>query len=438
MVVLGWFLYVFVSPLSTLKNALPATIKSATEFDYEVVYSATGYSPNLLEVPVGSWVAFKNTTEIPMWTASDPHPVHTDFSEFDAQKEFSKNQSYVFQFNRPGTFSYHNHDKSIDRGIIRVTDKNNPLPQIDKTKESQRAVRNKLLAMLDQKDPESIFKMIDYIAKNPALAKDCHDVSHDLGHKAYELFGFSTAMTFNSPTHLGHTSVDDICAGGYMHGIMEELFLNQPELKNHLDTICSSIPIINRDSCYHGIGHSLMFISKRDVQGSLEGCRSINNTIYTRRCYEGVWMELFWGDTDHAGANSLGWDPQKPLDSCINAREDEKPDCFLYAHLGYLRTHPKDFAGVKDLCIKNGLDQWNTRYCLRGIGITMMKHFTSHHLELTESLVEGLGYWQKYSYYEGVIGYARLSSVSKKSLESFCGNLKTDTEVCLAVLNSGN
>ncbi len=45
----------------------------------------------------------------------------------------------------------------------------------------------------------------------------------------------------------------------------------------------------------------------------------------------------------------------------------------------------------------------------------------------------GFSYWRKYAYYQGVIGYARLSGVAEKALKTFCGNLKNDTEVCLAV-----
>ncbi len=403
--------------------------------EYKVLYTKDGYEPNLLEVPVGSRVEFKNVSDIPMWTASDPHPIHSDFAEFDARHDYDSGESYVFQFIKPGTFGFHNHEKSIDRGIVRVIDYKNPLPNIDKTKEGQRAVRDKFLAMFNQKDPDSVFKLIDAIEANNALSRDCHDMSHDLGHRAYELFGFSSAMTFSNPNRLSHTSVDDICAGGYIHGILEELFLHRPELKSQPETICSSIPDNNRGSCFHGVGHGLMFVNKRDVPVSLNACRSLGGAdVY--RCFEGVWMEMFWGTTDHAGADSLGWTLEKPLTACVNAQEDEKPTCFLYAHLGYLRTHPKDFTGAVDLCVNSGLVESDVLFCLKGVGITMMKHFTSHNLGSSEKLVEGFTPQRKYAYYAGVIGYSRLSGVSETDLKSFCKVLKTDTQVCLTVMKN--
>ena len=403
---------------------------------YEVVYTDDGYQPATLEIPAGARVAFRNESSVPMWTASDPHPVHTDFSAFDAKRNYASGETYTFQFTTTGTFGYHNHEKSIHRGIIYVIDRDHPLPNIDKTKESQRATRDTLLALFDQSDPGSIFTVIDAIERNNALSRDCHDIAHDLGHRAYELFGFSGAMTFSDPNRKAHASVDDICAGGYMHGILEEAFLHQPSLKEHPGSLCASIPEVNRSSCFHGVGHGLMFVNQRDVAKSLETCRAIGEESEVPRCFEGVWMELFWGDTSHAGANSLGWTPESPLEPYRNASGDEKPSCFLYAHLGYLRNHRQDFSGAISLCAENNLSASDEKFCLRGIGMTMMKHFTSHHLDLTENVVQELNDIEKNAYYQGVIRYARLSSVSEANLNAFCHELKHDKNICLTLLQT--
>lgn len=401
--------------------------------DFTISYTADGFDPSILEVPAGARVRFVNNAQVSVWPASDPHPTHSDFPEFDSRAGILPGESYTFTFTKLGTFSFHNHSKSIERGIIRVSNPGQPLPDIDKVKAGQRATRDKLLALFDQNNPDSVFTVIDAIEANVVLARDCHDMAHDIGHRAYELFGFSAAMTFNSADRLSHTSVDDICAGGYMHGILEELFLHQPERATSPGAMCAPVPTANRDSCYHGVGHSLMFVYKRDVPASLLGCRAIGEDIPTRRCFEGVWMEMFWGNIDHAGGDSLGWTTQQPLVPCERAGEDEKPTCFLYAHLGYLRTHPRDYAGAVNLCVASGLGEYDARYCLRGVGITMMKHVTSRNLPAAEPFVAGLNYGKKYAYYEGVIGYARLSGVTEKSITEFCSVLKTDTEVCTDV-----
>jgi hypothetical protein len=179
-----------------------------------------------------------------------------------------------------------------------------------------------------------------------------------------------------------------------------------------------------------------MFVNNRDVSASLTTCKSLPEFEDEHRCYEGVWMEMFWGETDHAGGNSLGWDLKEPLARCAKAEETEKPTCFLYAHLGYLRVHHFDFQGALDLCTKNGLSESDAKFCVKGIGITMMKHVTSQNLGAAEALVANLDYGKKFAYYEGVIGYARLSNVKEANLVYFCNNLKNDAAVCSAVLKT--
>jgi hypothetical protein len=174
-----------------------------------------------------------------MWTASDPHPVHTDYSVFDAQSIYRYGEVYAFPFQETGTYAWHNHEKSDHRGIVRVYDPANPLVSIDKTKKELRETRDKFLALLDPRDDTTVSHMINTLEADTKLSRNCHDMAHDLGHRAYEYYGFSRAMTFG--TGVENTSVDDICAGGYMHGILEELFLHHPELQQNPEKVCASV-----------------------------------------------------------------------------------------------------------------------------------------------------------------------------------------------------
>ncbi len=402
-----------------------------------IIYTNSGYSSDFVEISIGTPILFWNQSDLPMWTASDPHPLHTDFSLFDARRSYLPGGVYLYIFRSTGTYAYHNHEKSNHRGIIRVIDPNKPFVPIDKTQESLKKTRDKFLAMLDVHDDTSISHMIRTLESDTRLSRNCHDMSHDLGHRAYELFGFSRAMTWSSG-NIENTSVDDVCAGGYMHGILEELFLHHSELQKNPESVCSGIPTKHQGSCYHGVGHGIMFSLERNVERSLESCRTMKNNTFVHRCFEWVWMEMFWGDIGHAGANSLGWNREDPFARCKSAKLDEKPTCFLYAHLWYLRSHPGDFTGVVKFCSTSKLTPYDSRFCLKGIGITMMKHFTSRHLEKSENLVTYLTASQKYAYYEWIIGYALLSSVARTDLNIFCWELKLDASICTSVLKNAN
>jgi hypothetical protein len=175
-----------------------------------VVYTNSGYIPDYLEIQKNTTVLFFNASHYPMWTASDPHPAHTDYDIFDTKKTIPTGGIYAFKFSDTGTYAWHNHKKSDHRGIVRVFDPKNPLVAIDKTKKELRETRDRFLDMLNPRDDTTITHMIDTLEADTKLSRNCHDMSHDLGHRAYELYGFSRAMTYG--TGIENTSVDDICA----------------------------------------------------------------------------------------------------------------------------------------------------------------------------------------------------------------------------------
>jgi hypothetical protein len=398
--------------------------------DYLVLYTDKGFTPGRLEVPVGARVAFRNKTKIGLWVGADPHPTHTDYPDFVAPAEIGPGQQFIFHFTREGTFGYGNDGKTVDHATIRVFDPANPVPEISTLSAGEKVTRDRLLSLYVVNDPNSIFKVIDAIGANKTLSLNCHEIAHDLGHRAYELYGFSGAMTYTNPARVNHVSVQDVCAGGYVHGILEQVSLHQPEFKNDPGMMCENVPAGNRESCFHGVGHALMFAYNRDTVPALTACRSLGKGINTTRCFEGVWMELFWGSTEHSGVDTLGWDVTAPLAPCIASGPDAKPACFIYSSFGYLRTHPKDYAGAIHECTQNALNDSDSTFCLKGVGITMVSHFKGHQLEQSESLAALLTPDQKHAFYLGEMGYAVFSGISRTELQSSCNLFVKDGDLC--------
>lgn len=310
------------------------------------------------------------------------------------------------------------------------------IPDISKTKSRLQATRDHLLTLFNPNDENSIFTVVDAIDADPSLSVDCHDVAHDLGHHAYELYGFKGAMTYDNPERVNHTSVMDMCAGGYVHGILEEASLHDPNFGEHPGDLCAGVPTSNKATCYHGVGHALMFFNSLDIAQSVSDCRDVGAT-YAVRCFEGVWMEAFWGETRHAGDDSLGWDTSDPLAICKAQKSDAKPACFLYAPFGYLRTHDKEYAGATRMCTDASLSESDMKFCMKGIGIVMVPHFKVKNLEQAEPYAVGLSYTEKLGFYDGVMGYGRLSGLSEDDLTATCTRLQSDTSVCMdAVVES--
>lgn len=83
-----------------------------------VTYSDNGFSPQELTVTKGSTVNFVNKSSMPLWVASDPHPEHTDYPEFDTMRTRDSypdmGEDFSFTFSKTGTWKYHSHTASGD------------------------------------------------------------------------------------------------------------------------------------------------------------------------------------------------------------------------------------------------------------------------------------------------------------------------------------
>ncbi|HEX3095828.1 MAG TPA: cupredoxin domain-containing protein [Patescibacteria group bacterium] len=107
-------------------NSVTSTPKESTTPDgndvavFNVTYDGTAFSPSSLTIKNGDVVIFKNTGDSSFWPASDPHPTHTNYPEFDAKKAIPAGQTYQFKFTKTGTWGYHNHLNPAAHGTIIV------------------------------------------------------------------------------------------------------------------------------------------------------------------------------------------------------------------------------------------------------------------------------------------------------------------------------
>ena len=82
---------------------------STGNMTYEVSYTTTGFTPNSITINSGDTVVFKNNKTRDMWPASDQHPTHLIYPEFDALHNILPGNSWSFTFTRIGTWGYHDH-----------------------------------------------------------------------------------------------------------------------------------------------------------------------------------------------------------------------------------------------------------------------------------------------------------------------------------------
>jgi len=88
----------------------------------EISMTSSGFSPATLTVTKGTKVTFKNNDTKSRWPASDPHPTHTDLAGFDAGRVIDPGSSYVYTFDKVGTWGFHDHLNPFYRGSVTVTE----------------------------------------------------------------------------------------------------------------------------------------------------------------------------------------------------------------------------------------------------------------------------------------------------------------------------
>ncbi len=108
----GWLLIYHPSSIST-----PEVTNTAT-----VLMKEDRFEPENLTVKKGTTVTFKNEDKVARWPASNIHPTHTIYPEFDPLKPIEPGQQWSFKFDKVGTWKDHDHLIPSIRGIITITE----------------------------------------------------------------------------------------------------------------------------------------------------------------------------------------------------------------------------------------------------------------------------------------------------------------------------
>lgn len=98
-------------------------VAGTTNNTYDMNYTFNGcYLPPDRTIRLGDTIRFVNKDEKKkdMWPASDSHPSHLLYPEFDPGKAIAPGSSWSFTFTKKGSWAYHDHLKSSCGGTITV------------------------------------------------------------------------------------------------------------------------------------------------------------------------------------------------------------------------------------------------------------------------------------------------------------------------------
>lgn len=263
----------------------------------EIIRTQRGFEPSILTIPIGVTVTFSSRLESPFWPASNLHPNHLIYPEFDPRTPIDSGETWTFTFDRPGEWRFHDHLASEATGVVHVTDSHE-----DRCDEGSAYCWDKLLYGSLQK--YGIVAALNTLQRihitNEQFARYCHEYAHDLGLQTYHLYG----------EDIGLTPKMSYCNAGFFHGYMEGLVGKAFDIETAnqfcqsvKSTLVPSYPEAERQ-CRHGIGHGAMeYLITSNAQDweepeqmarpALEACAEANEDDNdVRRCAAGVFGAL--------------------------------------------------------------------------------------------------------------------------------------------------
>lgn len=85
-----------------------------------IVRTNDGYTPKDVTINKGDIVSFVNESDEYHWPASDLHPTHGVYPEFDPLRPVAPGEEWKFKFDQVGVWKYHDHIRANKTGTITV------------------------------------------------------------------------------------------------------------------------------------------------------------------------------------------------------------------------------------------------------------------------------------------------------------------------------
>lgn len=334
--------------------------------DQEVIITLTedGFVPTEVVIQKGQKVTFKTVRGKLFWPASDLHPTHLIYPEFDPQNPIGPDKTWSFKFDKVGQWRYHDHLFPYYQGVIKVIDGSkiskvedcdSPLLSED-TNVKLQCAKQLITDKLQKEGLASALKTLgQFYNRDNFWTRNCHTLTHLIGEQAYLEFAKSGKVSISPEVAY--------CGYGFFHGFMEVLFAKGDGIQS-ARKLCQYMQdeLIGKTgrvfvSCLHGIGHGLVDGSDKKAWGDafalvepgLQVCDKVGlDQKEGNRCYTGAFNSIF--EAMVSGSWGLKVDKSNPTWLCQEVSEKYRLTCYSNAMAAVRQVVGKDFLeGVKFL-----------------------------------------------------------------------------------------
>lgn len=338
-----WFLVV----LATLFSLIFTPDILAHSETVIVKITASGFEPQTITVDQNSTIIFVNKDQQGHWPASNIHPTHDIYPEFDPKKPIALGDSWLFKPKKIGEWKYHDHLFPHIRGKVTVISENGQEQTSSWQQQfsdfiGQIILKFKSIFSFKKNDAQKNWEVLKqkYIGQ-AGSAGDIHDQAHLAGSLLYKEKGL-TGISICSPEF----------AFGCYHGFLDEAFKKDLSRLNDAYNACSKLgqglsgPVA---SCLHGIGHGVAsFHGSSDLKASLASCRKLSEG--REYCFDGVFMEFV------RSAPETFYKQDDPLYPCNELEKEFGPAysfaCGRNTPSLLMSRFNRGFSEVADICRK--------------------------------------------------------------------------------------
>lgn len=324
--------------------------------------STAGDNP-AITVYQGDIVIFDNNDTKERWPASNIHPTHAIYSDFDPKKPIATGERWAFKFDKAGVWRWHDHLNPTISSQIFVKkvegyqanseggSGENPAAFFSRSfralklwfirtyyeinpgaLEAKLQAVNMLRVTSNETELEhwitlagvkTIMRKILVESGNGSKV-DCHQEAHRVGRVAYKIYN---ADVFQES--------DTTCNSGFYHGAMEAFFTARgtENLAENIDKLCNTMPTnFSTFSCLHGVGHGLLAYLDYAVPQGLELCKQLESDFAKQSCYGGIFMEniVVGQGLGVRGGHTTRWLNQDPHFPCtaVDQASEIQYECY--------------------------------------------------------------------------------------------------------------
>ncbi|MEL6802872.1 MAG: hypothetical protein AAFO91_03705, partial [Bacteroidota bacterium] len=347
-------------------GGLVGVVSVAFSSDHVVYIYNDRFEPQVIDISAGETVVFVNVASRPVWPASDEHPSHSQYPDFDPKAEIGLGESWQFTFTESGIWDFHDHVRSSIRGQIIVRDSTGSAAAgcfvARSGTERAGCWKADFTKLITEEGMDVAFDEFTHqYDTDPVFASICHDILHYFGRAAYEHYQTDAETTVRPET--------TACGYGYYHGFIE-LSLEQSggtgleiakayceDLNHNLGFATKIIARNAANACKHGIGHAVFDTIDGSLWGDMQAmtdhgidmCRSVYTNEYDsfERCATGIYNSL--ANALSSESYNLAFpDSIDPLmDLCATQDEAIEGYCLLDVVVGY--TKNKDYSPTDQL-----------------------------------------------------------------------------------------